>query len=63
MIKRETFTLENIERIQKEFKVDPNLAQRAIFALGLVEALRKVNADFIFKGGSSLMLLFNIPKR
>ena len=63
MIKRETFTLENIQKIQKEFKVDPNLAQRAIFALGLVEALRKVNADFIFKGGSSLMLLFNIPKR
>lgn len=63
MIKQETFTLENIKRIQKEYKVDPELAQRTIYALGLVEALRKVGLDFIFKGGSSLMLLFDVPKR
>ena len=63
MIKKETFTLENIQRIQKEYKVDPELAQRTVFALGLVEALRKVDLKFIFKGGSSLMLLFDVPKR
>lgn len=63
MIKKETFTLENIQRIQKEYKVDPELAQRTVFALGLVEALRKVDLPFIFKGGSSLMLLFDVPKR
>lgn len=63
MIKQETFTLENIKRIQKEYNVDPELAQRTIYALGLVEALRKVGLDFIFKGGSSLMLLFDVPKR
>ena len=63
MIKQETFSLENIKRIQKEYKVDPELAQRAIFALGLVEALRKVGTEFIFKGGSSLLLLFETPKR
>ena len=63
MIKKETFTLENIQRIQKEYKVDPELAQRTVFALGLVEALRKVDLQFIFKGGSSLMLLFDVPKR
>ena len=56
MIKEETFTLENIRRIQKEYKVDPELAQRTVFALGLVEALRKVDLQFIFKGDSSLML-------
>lgn len=63
MIKQETFTLENIKRIQKEYKVDPELAQRTIYALGLVEALKKVGLDFVFKGGSSLMLLFDVPKR
>ena len=63
MIRKETFTLENIQRIQKEYKVDPELAQRTVFALGLVEALRKVDLQFIFKGGSSLMLLFDVPKR
>ena len=63
MIMSETFTLENIRRVQTEYKVDPELAQRAIFALGLVEALIKVGLDFIFKGGSSLMLLFDAPKR
>lgn len=63
MIKQETFSLENIKRIQKEYGVDPELAQRAIFALGLVESLLKVKTQFIFKGGSSLMLLFDIPKR
>ncbi len=63
MIKKETFTLENIQRIIKEYKVDPELAQRTVFALGLVEALRKVDLKFIFKGGSSLMLLFDLPKR
>ena len=63
MIKKETFTLENIQRIQKEYKIDPELAQRTVFALGLVEALRKVDLQFIFKGGSSLMLLFDVPKR
>lgn len=63
MIKRETFALDNIQRIQKEYKVDPELAQRAVFALGLVEALRKANLEFVFKGGSSLMLLFDVPKR
>lgn len=63
MIDEKTFAYENIKRIQNDYKVDPELAQRAIFALGLVEALKKVRADFIFKGGSSLMLLFETPKR
>lgn len=63
MIDGKTFAYENIKRIQNDYKVDPELAQRAIFALGLVEALKRVGADFIFKGGSSLMLLFETPKR
>lgn len=63
MIKQETFTKENIDRIVSKYKVDYELAARAVFALGLVEALSKVGAKFVFKGGSSLMLLFDTPKR
>lgn len=63
MIKQETFTKENIDRIVSKYKVDYELAARAVFALGLVEALSKVGTEFIFKGGSSLMLLFDVPKR
>ena len=63
MIKQETFTKENIERIVVKYKTDFELAARAVFALGLVEALSKVGADFVFKGGSSLMLLFDSPRR
>ena len=63
MIKQETFTKENIDRIVSKHHVDYELAARAVFALGLVEALSKVGTKFVFKGGSSLMLLFDSPKR
>ncbi len=55
MIKQETFTKENIDRVVSKYKVDYELTARAVFALGLVEALSRVGAEFIFKGGSSLM--------
>jgi len=63
MIRQETFTKTNIDRIVAKYKVDYELAARAVFALGLTEALCKSGAEFIFKGGSSLMLLFETPKR
>ena len=63
MIRQETFTKANIDRIVAKYKVDYELAARAVFALGLTEALCKSGAEFIFKGGSSLMLLFETPKR
>ena len=63
MIQKETYSLENIKRIKDKYNVDPELAQRSIFALGLVETLSMVGTDFIFKGGSSLMLLNETPKR
>ena len=63
MIQKETYSLENIKRIKDKYNVDPELAQRSIFALGLVETLSIVGTDFIFKGGSSLMLLNETPRR
>ena len=35
MIQKETYSLENIKRIKDKYNVDPELAQRSIFALGL----------------------------
>ena len=63
MIQKETYSLENIKRIKDKYNVDPELAQRSIFALGLVETLSIFGTDFIFKGGSSLMLLNETPRR
>ena len=63
MIDKRTYTDENIQRIVATYKVDYELAQRAVFALGLVEALVRSGLRFTFKGGSSAMLLFPAPKR
>ena len=63
MISIESFFDSNIKRVCEEYKTPYELTQRAIYALGLVEALRKVGLDFVFKGGSSMMLLFETPKR
>ena len=63
MIDKRTYTDENIQRIVVTYKVDYELAQRAVFALGLVEALVRSGLRFTFKGGSSAMLLFPAPKR
>ena len=63
MISRETFSDENIKRICEKYKTPYDLTQRSIYALGLIEALKKVGLDLVFKGGSSLMLLFKTPKR
>ena len=34
MIQKETYSLENIKRIRERHSADPELIQRAIFALG-----------------------------
>ena len=63
MILKETFTKKHIEEIIKNKKCDPIILERAIVAIGLVEALVKTGCNFIFKGGSSLMLLLNEANR
>lgn len=63
MILRENFTSEHITRLQLETGADPSIIERTIFALGLLEAIKRVNMPFIFKGGTSLLLLLKNPKR
>jgi predicted nucleotidyltransferase component of viral defense system len=42
---------------------DPILIEKMVMALTLVEALRLAGLDFIFKGGTSLILLLGTPQR
>ncbi len=60
MLVKENYTADNIFRLQSETETDPSIIERTIFAFGLLEAIRSVDMPFIFKGGTSLMLLQEI---
>ena len=63
MIKAESYTEEWITKIAKQYKSDPILVEKVVYALALLENLAKSELDFIFKGGTALMLLLKEPKR
>ncbi|MBR3314011.1 MAG: nucleotidyl transferase AbiEii/AbiGii toxin family protein [Atopobiaceae bacterium] len=63
MIDPRSYTLEHVEEMRANTKVDRQILERSIYALGLLEALVRVGAPITFKGGSSLMLLLDHPMR
>lgn len=63
MLKNENFTEEYIRELQRTSRRDPVLLERTIYAFGLLEAIRRVEMPFIFKGGTCLMLLLEHPER
>lgn len=63
MIRPETYEEEHIRELQAKSHKDPQLIERALYAMGLLEALTQTGLKFIFKGGSSLMLLLEHPMR
>jgi len=63
MISSDNYSEHHIRELQVASKRDPGLIERTLYAFGLLEALRKVEMDFIFKGGTSLLLLLPHPKR
>lgn len=63
MLSKDNFTKENIVRLQNKYHADPSIITRVVFAFGLLEALCKVNMEFIFKGGTAISLLLNNIKR
>jgi len=64
MISKQSFTQEHINSMRTKYpRLDKQLIERTIFALGLLEALIKVKLPFIFKGGTALMLLLTRPYR
>lgn len=63
MITNETFTIEWIKQINKEQgwnRTDSQFKnlEKAIMALKLLESLKIADINFVFKGGTSLLLLF-----
>ena len=63
-IKNKEFLEETIKNLKKENPAaDIQLLEKTIGALYLVESLVKENLEFIFKGGTSLVLLLNEIKR
>lgn len=63
MIDVSIFNKEYIIQKREEFKCDPTILERTIFAAGLLEAMVKSGAEFIFKGGSSLLFILDKPLR
>ncbi|MCC5907045.1 MAG: nucleotidyl transferase AbiEii/AbiGii toxin family protein [Balneolaceae bacterium] len=63
MIDQNQLTTEWVRQVSKKHKADPLLVEKVIRALMLLEGLVKHELDFIFKGGTSLMLHFDSTKR
>ncbi len=63
MLSRQMYTEEYIRDLQKRTGNDPALLERVIYAFGLLEAIRRVELPFCFKGGTALMLLLDHPRR
>jgi len=59
MILQETYTKQWIESFRKQFKTaDTGIIEKMIMALSLLEELANQKIEFIFKGGTALVLLF-----
>ena len=65
MIDKSTYELEWIQRIAADLgkRGDPKILEKVIYAFTLLEQLKIAGLDFIFKGGTSLLLLASPPRR
>ena len=63
MIDIKSLSAEWIAEKRKKYTKDPSLMESMIHALYLLEQLHLTGLDFIFKGGTSLVLLMEEPKR
>ena len=64
MISKECISIEWIKKVSSQNKnVDKILVEKAVRALKLLEGLVEEKLEFVFKGGTSLMLLLESTKR
>jgi hypothetical protein len=65
MIHKDTFTADWLKTVSGRFgkTTDLKLLEKVVRALSLLEQLRVQELDFIFKGGTSLILHFEQPRR
>jgi len=54
---------DNFKKKDKYSKIDPALLNKMIHALFLLELLQSSGLDFVFKGGTALILLLDKPQR
>lgn len=63
MIHTDSLKIKWVNETAKKHKSDPILVEKVVRALYLLEQLQKIKLEFIFKGGTALMLLLPSPKR
>ena len=63
MLLKENFTDAHLCDLRNITGADPSILERTVFAFGLLEAIRSIELPFIFKGGTSLLLLLDEPRR
>lgn len=63
MILDETYDIARIEERLGQLRAPRELFLRAIYAFHLLERLKAREIDFIFKGGTSLLMVMDEPKR
>lgn len=65
MVNKKSYTIEWITDLRNKLgkRIDPKLIEKVIYALALLEQLQLNNLNFVFKGGTALLLATETPKR
>ncbi len=66
MIKERCFTEEWLDQFKKQkvhWRIDKIILEKMIYALHLLERLKSNGLDFVFKGGTSMLLLLDEGNR
>lgn len=65
MINTRSHTIEWITNLRNKLgkRIDPKLIEKVIYALTFLEQLQLNNLNFVFKGGTALLLATEMPKR
>jgi len=63
MLSRDNYTAEYILKLWEATGADPSILERTVFAFGLLEDIQSVGLPFIFKGGTSLLVMLKEPRR
>jgi hypothetical protein len=63
MISKNCFTADWLEQKRRQLKTDPYLLERPLHAFALLGHLAESGLDFVFKGGTSLLLYVPVIRR
>lgn len=63
MLLHDNYSESHINDLRTKTGADPSILERTVFAFGLLEAIRTAGLPFIFKGGTSLLILLDEPRR